>query len=297
MATQYRSIFSPSSSKERAQNFLDYWEFSKKHSGELFEDEKDLAAKRTKLKEFQTNSVRSRKPLSDPEKFYRNYVKLVDDPKTLDQKTLLLTCIYKFARHEWVGISGAWDAIPTMAKAKSVTDKISRVHLAEEFCHVRYFHEMFRTFQLDRVEWIPLGPMMQKVYRMFPYFPETLMSPPAFVTELMGITFYRYVDGVLDTIFADEPEAASRVRELLYEIMVDELAHIGQRRNFIGNFGIKMSKKMVAPLYRMFFNDIPETKYLFDVKQMIQDGLNFNYSSVPKHLVDRAWVPSYLWRS
>src|SRR5205085_1691343 len=103
-----------------------------------------LSRKRERLAYFRNNPVRSRKPLPDPALFYRNYVNLADDPKTFDRKTLLLTCIYKFARHEWVGITGAWDATPDLARSKDLTDKISRYHLAEEFCHVRFFHEMFR---------------------------------------------------------------------------------------------------------------------------------------------------------
>ena len=295
--SDYKSIFAPATQQERAQNFENYWVFSQKHSGELFEEDKDLSVKRAKLKYFQDHPVRSKKPLNDPEAFYRNYVNLKDDPKTLDRKTLLLTCIYKFARHEWVGISGAWDAIPSMEKSKDVTDKISRYHLAEEFCHVRFFHEMFRTFQLDKVEWVPLGPVMQRVYQMFPYFPESLMSPPAFVTELMGLTFYQHLDAILDDVFSDELEAAERVRELLHEIMVDELAHIGQRRNFIGSFGVKMSKKMVKPLFRMFFRDIPESKHFFNVEQMIGEALDFHYQDLPEGILERSWVPSYCQKS
>jgi hypothetical protein len=158
---------------------------------------------------------------------------------------------------------------------------------------VRYFHEMFRTFHLDRVEWVPLGPAMQRVYKMFPYFPEALMSPPAFITELMGITFYHHVDALLDDVFSDEPEARGRVRELLYEIMVDELAHIGQRRNFIGNFGIRMARGMTGLIFRMFYNDIPESKRLFNIEQMVKDGRDFDYGSVSPALLSRSWVPSY----
>ena len=290
----YRSIFSASTAQERRDNFASYWAFSQTHAGKLFEEERDLETKRAKLKYFtEENPVRSRKALPDPELFYRNYVHLKDDPKTFDRKTLLLTCIYKFARHEWVGISGAWDAIPTMAESKKITDKISRVHLAEEFCHVRFFHEMFRTFHLDNVEWIPLGPVMQKIYKMFPYVPEAIMAPPAFVTELMGITFYQHVDALLDDIFSDEPEAKYRIRELLHEIMIDELAHIGQRRNFIGPLGIKISAWMVSPLYRMFYRDIPESKLLFNIDQMVQDGLAFDYNNVNPELLNASWIPSY----
>lgn len=290
----YCSIFSKSTRTERRENFENYWEFSKRHAGKVFEEDKDLETKRAKLKYFQENKVRSKSPLKNPDLFYRNYVHLQDDVSKFDRKTLLLTCIYKFARHEWVGISGAWDAVPSLKQSKTVTDKISRVHLAEEFCHVRFFHEMFKVFHLDQVKWVPLGPIMQKVYAFFPKVPEVLMAPLAFVTELMGISFYRQLDACLDDIFSDEPEAAGRIRELLHEIMVDELAHIGQRRNYLGAVGIKVSEWMIAPLFTMFYRDIPEAKHLFSIRQMIKDAQDFDYSEVPPELMAQSWVPSYL---
>ena len=56
---KYKSIFAPSTSEERKQNFISYWAFSQQHSGTLFEGDKDLETKRTKLKSFQ-NKVISR---------------------------------------------------------------------------------------------------------------------------------------------------------------------------------------------------------------------------------------------
>lgn len=291
-ATLYHSIFSPCTAKEREENFQTYWAYTQEHDGEILEDQKDLIKKKAMIQDFQTHAVRSRKPLPDPAAFYRNYVTMVDDPATLDRKTLLLTCLYKFARHEWVGISGAWEAIPSMAASKTTVDKISRYHLCEEFCHVRLFHEMFRTMRLDDVQWVKPSKAVQALYRFFPKLPEALMSAPAFVTELMGITFYQHIDALLEDILADEPEARDRIRALLHEIMVDELAHIGQRRNFIGSFGIKAAKWMVSPLYRIFFADIPEAKLLLNIDRMIEDGLNFHYD-VPPELLKRSWVPSY----
>lgn len=293
MTIHYQSIFSPSTRKTRKENFENYWGFTQKHSGTLFENEQDLSKKKERLGYFQKHAVRSKQPLPSPELFYRNYVVMQDDPSTFDRKTLLLSCIYKFARHEWVGISAAWDYLPALSQAQSLTDKISRYHLCEEFCHVRFFHEMFRTFHLDQVEWVPLGKWMNRIYKSFPYFPEFLMSAPAFVTELMGITFYTHVDRLLDTVFADEPEARDRLRELLYEIMVDELAHIGQRRNYMGALGIRFAQWQIRPLFKMFFKDIPESKYLLDVDQMIQEALSFDYTTIPQKLLSQSWVPSY----
>ena len=290
---RYRSIFTPATRRERAENFESYWRFSRARNGDILEAEKDLARKKEILARFRAAPVRSRSPLPDPERFYRNYVKLQDDPETLDRKTLLLTFLYKFARHEWVGISAAWDLVPTMAESTLTTEKISRYHLCEEFSHVRLFHEMFRTFHLDRVEWVPLGKWMGRVYRLFPRFPEAVMSPPAFVSELMGLMLYRHIDLALDDIFADEPEARARVRALLREIMADEMAHVGQRRNFIGPVGLRAARAMVGPMFRAFYADIPESRLLFDIDRMVEEAKRFDYGVMDEDVIEKSWIPSY----
>lgn len=292
-SAKYLSIFSPATSQERKENFENYWKFTQQHGGELFEDDKDLAKKRARLKYFQDNPVKLRRPLADPEAFYRNYVEMRDDLKSLDRMTLMLTGMYKFARHEWVGIKGAWDSVPNMANSYTVEDKISRVHLAEEFCHVRLFDEMLRTCGLDKVEWVPLGPIKEKIYEQFPKFPGFLMDSPAFVTELMGVTYYCHLNRLFDEVLANEPEVRERLKELLDEITIDEVAHVGQRRNFIGPLGMKISKVLVRPFYTLFFNDIPEIKELFNVDRMIEDGIAFDFNELPDYMVARSWIPSY----
>ena len=290
---KFLSVFTPATEQQRKDNFEDYWQFTQQHGGELLEAEKDLAKKRARLKYFEDNPVKLRKPLADPDAFYRNYIEMKDDPKTLDRMTLMLTGIYKFARHEWVGIKGAWDAVPDMANSHSVEDKISRVHLAEEFCHGRLFNEMLRTCGLDKVEWVPLPPWQEWVYEQFPKLPGFIMDAPAFVTELMGVSFYLHLDRLFDDVLADEPEVKQRLRELLNEITIDEVAHVGQRRNFLGPIATKISKMMVTPLFTMFYRDMPEFALLFDVDQMIKDGLAFDFTAVPEALVDKSWIPSY----
>jgi len=292
----YRSIFSPARSRERRDNFEDYWIYSQDHAGEILEDERNLTRKKEVLTRFQNLAIRSRSLLSDPKSFYRNYLRIVDDPRSLDRKTLLLTFLYKFARHEWAGISAVWDGIPTMARSSSTTEKISRYHLCEEFCHIRLFHEMFRTFQLNQIEWIPLGKWMGRVYRYLPKLPESIMSPPAFVSELMGLTLYRHLDRLLDDILADEPEARDHIRSMLREITIDELAHTGQRRNFIGPIGIGVSRRMIVPMFRMFYRDLPESEYLLDVDKMIEEAAAFDYSTMTPEVIASSWVPSYCRR-
>jgi hypothetical protein len=249
--------------------------------------------KREILAGFQARPVRSRQPLTDPARFYRNHVIMQDDPRTLDRETLLLTFLYKFARHEYVGISAAWDTMERMTESSSMIEKISTYHLCEEFSHMRLFQEIFRTFHLDQVEWVPLGKWMSRMYRVFPLLPEAMLAPPAFVSELMGLTVYQHLDGVLDDILADEPEARGRVRALLREVTTDELAHVGQRRNFLGPLGLRAAHLVVESMYRAFFRDIPETTLLFDVDRMMRDGKAFDYSTIVPEMLEKSWVPSY----
>ena len=290
---QCRSIFASASRRERSANFEDYWAYSLGHDGEILHAEKDLVKKRARLAHFRAHPVRSRRPLADPAAFRRNHVVMRDDPRTLDRKTLLLTFLYKFARHEYVGISAAWARTRPLTASASTVEKIGLYHLCEEFSHMRLFQEIFRTFHLGHVEWVPLGKWMSRMYRIFPLFPEAVLAPPAFVSELMGLTVYQHIDGVLDDVLAEEPEARGRVRALLRDVMTDELAHVGQRRNFLGPLGLRAARLMLQSMYRAFFRDIPETPLLFDVGRMVRDGQAFDYSSIAPEMLANSWVPSY----
>ena len=288
-----RSIFTAATRRERLANFEAYWAYSQEHDGGLLQNEKDLVKKRDVLAGFRAHPVRSRRPLADPLSFYRNHVVMRDDPFTLDRKTVLLTFLYKFARHEYVGISAAWGRMEPLTDSTSLLAKIGLYHLCEEFSHLRLFEEMFHTFHLEHVEWVPLGRWMSRMYRLFPLLPEALLAPPAFVTELMGLTVYQHVDRVLDDVLVDEPDARERVRMLLREVMTDELAHVGQRRNFLGPVGLRAAHRMLEPMYRAFFRDIPETTLLFNVDQMVRDGNAFDYSTIARDMLAKSWVPSY----
>ena len=68
--------------------------------------------------------------------------------------------------------------VPDMAHSYTVEDKISRVHLAEEFCHVRLLNEMLRTCGLDRGGMGAFGADQGKDLRQFPKFPGFLKDCP-----------------------------------------------------------------------------------------------------------------------
>jgi len=290
---RFKSIFSPSTRGERAANFEAYWAYLRERDGAAVIDQRALETKREELAHFQAHPVRSRRPLPDPARFHRNALAMRDDPRTLDRITLLLTFLYKFARHEWVGISSAWETNPVPTVPVHTMGRIRVYHLFEEFSHMRLFLEIFRTFHLEDVQFAPPGTWMNRMYRVFCRVPGALMAPAAFVTELMGLTVYRHLDRVLDEVLAEEPEAHERVRDLLHRIMIDELSHVGQRRNFLGAVGVRAARHMVGPMYRAFFGDLPETRLLFDFDWMVHDGSAFDYNAIPGAIIAQSWVPSY----
>jgi hypothetical protein len=290
----YGSLFGQSTADARQENWPSYLDFIRKTSGELLEADKDLTLKKALLKRLSEPAVRTRRPLPSAEAFYRNCDKLRDSPRSLDKKTLTLTCIYKFARHEWAGIEAAWSAVPKLDRCDNVCTRIARYHLAEEFCHVRLFGEMFKICHLDRVEWIPMPRLKRWSYAAIARLPWSILGAPALASELMGVTFYFHLKRLLDEVFADEPEALAQLQQLLEVITRDEISHIGQRRNYLGATAIRVAQRLLAPIIRSYFADIPEGKLLFDIDKMVQDGQQFDYNHLPPRIIEHIWIPSYI---
>ena len=56
---------------------------------------------------------------------------------------------------------------------------------------------------------------------------------------------------------------------------------------------VRVDSAMVGPMFRAFYNDIPESKYLFDIGRMVREAKEFDYSVMPGDVFERSWIPSY----
>jgi hypothetical protein len=290
---RYRSIFSPATVQERHANFEHYWQFIQSKTGTLCETTRELSKKRATLHAFQAQVVRTCRPLPHAAAFYRNCLTWRETPALLPRQTLLLTALYKVAWHEWLGISSAWERTPSVAQARNLLDKITRYHLAEEFGHIRLFEELFRTVHVAQVVWHPPGPWHRRMYQGLFALPGWLLYAPAFVSELMGFVFYWEVDAQLEELWGDDPAACQRLRALLHAIMADELAHIGLRRNFLGPLAVQAAYGFVAPMIRLFFRAMPESRYVCDIARMVRHAQQFDYRGFAPTILSQSWVPSY----
>jgi hypothetical protein len=291
--THYKAIFAPASSADRRCAFEDYWAYLLVRDGDLQEEAQSLEHKTAYYQSLQARPVHARQPLAPaPTMAALSDLLATQDRPQVDRRLLALTLIYKFASHEAAGIRAAWPVTPSWERCRNLTDRITRYHLCEEFCHLRLFAEMFKVFAL-RVEWPAFSWPIRTAYGAFARCPNWLLAPIAFGSEVMGMTFYRHIWRVLEEVFAAEPEALARLHELLGEIMVDELGHIGERRSFLGHPGVTLARKVLPVMMRRFFTGIPEAEVILDVDHMVQEALAFDYSGIDVAITERAWIPAY----
>jgi hypothetical protein len=291
--TRYKVIFAPASLAERAHAFEDYWSYLLMRDGTLEEGAQSLERKADYYQTLQMHPVHAQTRLTSARTMAELSNRLAtQDLAQADRRLLVLTAIYKFACHEAAGIQAAWKSTPAWEQCRNLTDRITRYHLCEEFCHLRLFAEMFKVFGLC-VDWPQLSWPIRTAYAAFARFPDWVLAPVAFDSEVMGMMFYRHTWRVLEEVFASEPEALERLHELLSEIMVDELGHIGERRSFLGNSGIGVARKTLPVMMRKFFAAIPEAEAVLDVNQMIHEALAFDYSGIDGAIAERAWIPAY----
>ena len=209
-----------------------------------------------------------------------------------DRRLLALTAIYKFASHEAAGIRAAWLATPSWERCRNLTDRITRYHLCEEFCHLRLFAEMFKVFALG-VEWPLFSWPMRTTYAAFARCPNWVLAPIAFGSEIMGMMFYRHIWRVLEEVFATEPEALERVARIVGR---DHGRRTGTHRRapeLSRPYRCHVRAQVLPVMMRRFFADIPEAEVILDVNQMVQEALVFDYSGIDAAITERAWIPAY----
>jgi hypothetical protein len=291
--TRYKAIFAPASRSDRRRAFEDYWAYLLKQDGALYEEAQALEHKTGYYQRLQARPVHARQPLTPARTMAALSDLLTPQCRSqADRRLLALAAIYKFASHEAAGIRAAWLTTPSWQRCRNLTDRITRYHLCEEFCHLRLFAEMFKVFALD-VEWPLFSWPMRTAYKVFARCPNWLLAPIAFGSEVMGMMFYRHIWGVLEEVFATESEALERLHELLREIMVDELGHIGERRSFLGHSRVRLARKILPVMMRRFFADMPEAEVILDIDRMVQEALVFDYSGIDVAIIERAWIPAY----
>jgi hypothetical protein len=130
----------------------------------------------------------------------------------------------------------------------------------EEFYHTRILRECVRVFDLE----FELEP--PRTFTRF--FAELVVRSPHWgrlVSALCGELFGSVAFLLLwekTSLFSDDPRAMGRLRELIREILIDEMGHAAYGHAMLGRAGIAMVRTFAPLVASYFLADLPEFAYL-----------------------------------
>lgn len=162
----------------------------------------------------------------------------------------------------------------------------------EETYHTRLMREIVRLFDLDYALRIPPWPIQQSV-KLMAHLPRHASYMLLLAGELMGTVAFAHMARQGERLLAPHPAMAERVRELLDEILVDEVGHVtfllGSMRGW-QLAAIQRLALLYAASSRRGYSDDPN-----DADAM-RDGLyNYSLTIVPERVLRRAFVPAAYW--
>jgi hypothetical protein len=162
----------------------------------------------------------------------------------------------------------------------------------EEVYHTRILHEIVRLFGIDFEMRIPPKPIQQSV-KVLARLPHQASYMLLLAGELMGTVAFAHMARMGDHLLAAHPEVAVRVRELLDEILIDEVGHVtfllGSMRGWQLSTIRQLALGYAAWSRRSYSDDANDTAVM---SKGIQ---NYSLDIMPERVLRRAFVPAQYW--
>jgi hypothetical protein len=162
----------------------------------------------------------------------------------------------------------------------------------EEVYHTRILHEVVRLFGLEYELREPPVPVQQSV-KLMARLPRRASYMLLLAGELMGTVAFAHMAKEGERLLAAHAEVASRVRELLDEILVDEVGHVTFLLGSMNGWQLGMIRRL-ALLYaawsrRSYYGED-------DQALVVRDGIeNYSLAIMPERVLRRAFVPQRYW--
>ena len=165
----------------------------------------------------------------------------------------------------------------------------------EETYHTRIFKEIVRLFGLDFELRPPPRPIQQSV-KLMAYLPESLSFTLLAAGELMGTIAFLELAERGERLLAGQPAVLARVRELLDEILIDEVGHVTY---LLGSMGpVRLSTvRATAKAYqrftrRSYYKGMRDDSVL---KYMMHGIEHYSLALFPERVLRRSFVPREYW--
>jgi hypothetical protein len=165
----------------------------------------------------------------------------------------------------------------------------------EETYHTRIFKEIVRLFGLDFELREPPGPIQHSV-KLMAHLPESLSFMLLAAGELMGTVAFLELAQRAERLLAGHPEVLSRVRELLDEILVDEVGHVTYLLGSMGPVRLALVRQ-TAKAYqgytrRSYYKGMRDDAV---IRFMMHGIENYSLALFPERVLRRAFVPKEYW--
>lgn len=165
----------------------------------------------------------------------------------------------------------------------------------EETYHTRIFKEIVALFGLEFELRPPPAPIQQSV-KLMAYLPESLSFTLLAAGELMGTVAFLELAERAEKLLADEPAILARVRDLLDEILIDEVGHVtyllgtmGPARLSVVRTTAKAYQRFTRRSYYQGMRDDSVIAY------MIRGIENYSLALFPERVLRRSFVPREYW--
>jgi len=165
----------------------------------------------------------------------------------------------------------------------------------EETYHTRIFKEIVALFGLDFELRPPPRPIQQSV-KLMAYLPESLSFTLLAAGELMGTVAFLELAERAERLLAAHPALLTRVRDLLDEILIDEVGHVTYLLGSMGPARLSVVRATAKAYQRFTRRSYYKGMRDESVLAYMMNGIeNYSLSLFPARVLRRAFVPSAYW--
>jgi hypothetical protein len=165
----------------------------------------------------------------------------------------------------------------------------------EETYHTRIFKEIVRLFGLDFELRPPPRPIQQSV-KLMAYLPESLSFTLLAAGELMGTIAFLELAERAERLLKPHPPTLACIRDLLDEILVDEVGHVTYLLGTMGPARLSIVRATAKAYQRFTRNSYYKGMRDDSVLRYMTNGIeNYSLGLFPERVLRRAFVPKEYW--
>ena len=165
----------------------------------------------------------------------------------------------------------------------------------EETYHTRIFKEIVALFGLEFELRPPPAPIQQSV-KLMAYLPESLSFTLLAAGELMGTVAFLELAERAERLLRDEPAVLERVRDLLDEILIDEVGHVTYLLGSMGPARLSVVRATAKAYQRFtrrsYYHGMRDDAVIAYMMRGIE---NYSLALFPERVLRRSFVPRAYW--